>query len=170
MIADRSVVPPMKPNVTLPPPLRAALAAAALCALAGAAGAADKSKPATKPDAIMTPAQLKDCLDKQQRRDKATDAALKTKSEINAEKAAIDKSGTELSDAATTLDKTSEDAVNAYNDKVDERNKQIEAYEAKVAAYNKDTEGVRALGDEYAKSCANRRYDDRDLADIQRKK
>lgn len=160
----------MKPNVTLPTPLRAALAAAALCVLAAAAGAADKSKPAAKPDAIMTPAQLKDCLDKQQRRDRATDAAMKTKGEINAEKAAIDKSGTELSDAATTLDKTSEDAVNAFNDKVDERNKQIEAYEAKVAAYNKDAEGVRALGDEYAKSCANRRYDDRDLADIQRKK
>ena len=69
-----------------------------------------------------------------------------------------------------TLDKTSEDAVAAYNARVDERNKQIETYEAKVAAYNKDAEGVRALVDEYAKSCANRRYDDRDLADIQRKK
>ena len=161
----------MKSNVTLPTPLRAALAAAALCALAAGAGAADKAKPAaTKPDAILTPAQLKDCVDKQQRRDKATDAAVKTKSEIAADKAAIDKSGDELSDAATTIDKTSEDAVNAYNAKVDERIKQIDAYEAKVAAYNKDTEGVRALGDEYAKSCANRRYDDRDLADIQRKK
>ena len=160
----------MKPNVTLPTPLRAALAAAALCVLVAAAGAADKSKPAAKPDAIMTPAQLKDCLDKQQRRDRATDAALKTKAEIAAEKAAIDKSGTELSDAATTLDKTSEDAVNDYNAKVDERNRRIETYEAKVAAYNKDAEGVRALENEYAKSCAGRRYDDRDLADIQRKK
>ena len=157
MIADRSVCSAMKPNAMLPPPLRAALAAAALCAFAAAAVAADKSKPAaTKPDSILTPAQLKDCLEKQQRRDRATDAALKTKGEINAEKAA--------------LDKTSEDAVNAYNARVDERNKQIETYEAKVAAYNKDAEGVRALGDEYAKSCANRRYDDRDLADIQRKK
>ena len=171
MIADRSAVSPMKPNVTLPTPLRAALAAAALCVLAAAAVAADKAKPAaTKPDAILTPAQLKDCVDKQQRRDKATDAAVKTKSEIAADKAAIDKSGDELSDAATTIDKTSADAVNAYNAKVDERIKQIDAYEAKVAAYNKDAEGVRALSDEYAKSCANRRYDDRDLADIQRKK
>jgi hypothetical protein len=171
MIVHRSVRSAMKPNAMLLPPLRAALAAAALCAFAAAAVAADKAKPAaTKPDSILTPAQLKDCLEKQQRRDKATDAALKTKGEINAEKAAIDKSGAELSDAATTLDKTSEDAVNAYNAKVDERNKQIETYEAKVAAYNKDADGVRALGDEYAKSCANRRYDDRDLADIQRKK
>jgi hypothetical protein len=161
----------MKPDVKLPTALPAAIAAAALCTLAIAASAADKSKPpATKPDAILTPAQLKDCLDKQQRRDRATDAALKTKGEIAAEKAAIDKSGSELSDAATTLDKTDEDTVNAYNARVDERNRRIEVYEAKVAAYNKEAEGVRALGDEYARSCANRRYDDRDLADIQRKK
>ena len=171
MIALRFGRPAMKPHVKPPFALRAALAAAVLCALAVGAPAADKTKPAAaKPDAILTPAQLKECLDKQQRRDKATDAALKTKTEIAADKAAIDKSGSELSDAAATLDKTSEDAVNAYNAKVDERNKKIEAYEAKVAAYNKDAENVRALGDEYAKSCANRRYDDRDLADIQRKK
>jgi len=168
MIADRSARSAMKPNVMLPT-LRTALAVA-LCALAAAAVAADKSKPAARPDAVLTPAQLKDCLDKQQRRDRATDAALKTKGEIAAEKAAIDKSGAELGDALATLDKTSEDAVAAYNARVDERNKQIETYEAKVAAYNKDAEGVRALVDEYAKSCANRRYDDRDLADIQRKK
>ncbi len=171
MIPLRFHRPAMKPNVQPPTALRAALAAVALCALAGPASAADKSKPAgAKPDSILTPAQLKDCLDKQQRRDRATDAALKAKSEIAAEKAEIDKRGNELSDAATTLDKTSEDAVNAYNAKVDERNRRIEAYEAKVAAYNKDADGVRALADEYAKSCGNRRYDDRDLADIQRKK
>ena len=35
MIADRSAVSPMKPNVTLPTPLRAALAAAALVAASG---------------------------------------------------------------------------------------------------------------------------------------
>ena len=168
MIADRSARSAMQPTVTLPT-LRTALAVA-LCALAAAAVAADKSKPAARPDAVLTPAQLKDCLDKQQRRDRATDAALKSKADIAADKAVIDKSGSELSDAATTLDKTSEDEVNAYNAKVDERNRKIEAYEAKVAAYNKEAEGVRALGDDYAKSCANRRYDDRDLADIQRKK
>ena len=92
------------------------------------------------------------------------------KTEIAADKAAIDRSGTTLSEEATTLDRTSEDAVNAYNAKVDERNKQIEAYEAKAAAYNKEAEAVQALNDAYAKSCSNRRYDDRDLNDIQRKK
>ena len=171
MIALRSAVQPMKHHVKPATALHAALVAIALCAPAVGALAADKAKPAaTKPDAILTPAQLKDCLDKQQRRDKAIDAALKTKSEIAADKAAIDKSATELKEAATTIDKTSEDAVNAYNAKVDERSKRIEAYEAKVAAYNKDAENVHVLGDEYEKSCVNRRYDQRDLSDIQRKK
>jgi hypothetical protein len=153
----------------------AALVVAAVFALlaAAAASAADnKSRtPAGKSaDAILTPAQLRECLAQQGRKDKATDAALKTKAEIAAEKAAIDRSGTVLSEEATTLDRSSEDAVNAYNEKIDERNKRIEAYEAKVSAYNKDAEAVQAMSEAYAKSCGNRRYDDRDLADIQRKK
>ena len=169
MLEPSRNVPAMPAHASIP--LRAALVAAALCAFAAAAAAADKARPsATKPDAILTPAQLKDCVDKQQRRDKATDAALKNKAEIAELKAAIDKSGNELSAEATTLDRTSADAISAYNARVDERSRQIEAYEAKVAAYNKDADGVRALADEYAKSCANRRYDDHDLADIQRKK
>ncbi|MGZ8258972.1 MAG: hypothetical protein ACXWUL_00295 [Caldimonas sp.] len=151
---------------------RAAVAVVALVCTAGA-GAADnaKSRPAPrKADAILTPAQLRECLAQQERKDKATGAALKTKAEIAAEKAAIDGSGTALADEATTLDRASEDAVNAYNAKVDERNRRIDAYENRVASYNKDADAVRAMSDAYTKSCGNRRYDDRDLADIQRKK
>jgi hypothetical protein len=160
--------------VLAPVGLRFALGAAALAAmLVAGAGAAEKSRTASSKksaDAVLTPDQLRDCLEKDARRNKATDAALKMKAEIAAEKAVIDRSGTALGEEATTLDHTSEDAVNAYNAKVDERDAEIAAYEAKVAAYNKDTETVKALDDAYAKSCSNRRYDDRDLSDIQRKK
>jgi hypothetical protein len=146
--------------------------AVAALVVAASAGAADKPRaPAKKnADAILTPTQLRECLAQQSKRDQATDAALKTKAEIAADKAAIDRSGTSLSEEATTLDRTSPDAVAAFNAKVDERNRQIEAYEAKVAAYNKDADNVQALTDAYAKTCGNRRYDERDLADIQRKK
>jgi hypothetical protein len=116
------------------------------------------------------PEQLRDCVAQEQRKTKATDAALKAKAEIAADKAEIDRSGTALAQESGTLDRTSEDAVDAFNAKVDERNKRIEAYEAKVAAYNKDTEAIQTMDEAYNKSCANRRYDDRDLADIQRKK
>ena len=165
---------PVRAMKSLPFPTvrRLATAAAAVGMLvAGGAAAAEKARTtATKPDAILTPAQLRECLAQQGRKDKATEAALKTKGEIASEKAAIDRSGTALSDEATTLDRTSEEAVEAYNAKVDERNKRIEAYEAKVAAYNKDAEAVQAMSDAHAKSCGNRRYDDRDLADIQKKR
>ena len=174
MIADLLTDPAMQPHPFTRFARRMALCAGAAAALvvAADAGAADKARtPAKKSgDAILTPAQLRECLARQSTRDQATDAALKTKSEIAAEKAAIDRSGTTLSEEATTLDRTNADAVAAYNAKVDERNKQIEAYEAKVAAYNKDAENVQTLTDAYAKTCGNRRYDERDLADIQRKK
>ena len=153
--------------------LRAALIAlVAAVSLAGSAVAADKNKqaPTPKKDAILTPEQLRDCTEQEQRKNKATDAAMRTKADVAAAKAAIDRSGNALSEEATSLDRTSEEAVDAYNAKVDERNKQIEAYEAKVAAYNKEAESVQALNDAYAQTCSNRRYDDRDLSDIQRKK
>lgn len=149
-----------------------AVVAVVLAAGFGPAAAADKARTpaAKKADAILTPEQLRDCLTQQGRRDKATDAALKVKSEIAAEKAAVDRSGTELSEGAASLDRTSEDAVNAYNAKVDERNRRIDAYEQRVAAYNKDAEALQTMNDAFVKSCGNRRYDERDLADIQRKK
>jgi len=164
----------MKPIAPFPDARRVALAAAVAAALlaASAAGAADKARSTSKgkSDAILTPAQLRECLAQEARKNNATDAAMKSKAEIAADKAAIDRSGTVLGEEATTLDRTSEEAVNAYNAKVDERNKQIELYEAKVAAYNKEAESVKAMSEAYARSCGNRRYDDRDLADIQRKK
>lgn len=148
------------------------LALGAAVSFAGSVVAADKTKsaPAAKKDAILTPEQLRDCLAQEQRKSKATDAALKSKTEIAADKAEIDRSGNALAAESETLDRTSQDAVDAFNAKVDERNKRIEAYEAKVAAYNKEAEAVQAMDDAYNKSCASRRYDDRDLADIQRKK
>jgi hypothetical protein len=162
----------MKPHLPASFARRIALCAAAGALVAAGAGAADKTRPPAKKsaDAILTPAQLRECVAQQAKRDQATEAALKAKAGIAAEKAAIDRSGSALSEAATTLDRTSVDAVDAYNAKVDERNQQIAAYEAKVAAYNKDADNVQALTDAYAKTCGNRRYDDRDLADIQRRK
>ena len=153
--------------------LRAALIAlVAAVSLAGSAVAADKNKqaPTPKKDAILTPEQLRDCTEQEQRKNKATDAALKVKGEIAAEKAEIDRSGNALATESGALDRTSQDAVDAFNAKVDDRNKRIEAYEAKVAAYNKDADAIRTMDEAYTKSCANRRYDERDLSDMQKKK
>jgi hypothetical protein len=154
---------------------RAALVVVCLGAalLAGGAAAADKARnppPAKNGGAVLTPAQLRDCMAQKERLHKDTDSALKAKADIAADKAEIDRTGNALSEQAAMLDRTSSEAVDAYNGKVDERDKLIATYQAKVAAYNKDTEAVLAAKDGYEKSCENRRYDDRDLLDLQRKK
>lgn len=138
------------------------------------ASAADKAKAAPAPaqvkDKIMSPAQLRDCLDQKDRLRKDTDAAVKSKTGVDSMKAEIDRTGDALSSEAPTLDKTDADAVAAYNARVEARNALVDSWKGKVADYNKEAEGVLASKDAYAKSCENRRYDDRDLNDIQRKK
>lgn len=141
--------------------------------LVPAAHAADK-KPAPPPPApktaILTPVQLRDCLTQKEKLAKDTDAVVKAKVAFAADKAEIDSTGAALEEQATTLDRTSEEAVATYNAKVIERNGRVDAFKAKAAAYNADAENVLAAKDAYEKACANRRYDDRDLNDLQRKK
>jgi len=155
---------------------RVAAAAVLLAALlAPAAQGADKKTPPPAPapaskTSILTPEQLRDCMTQKEKLAKDTDDAVKAKAAIAAAKAEIDSTGAALSEQATTLDRTSADAVAAYNAKVLERNGRIDAYQARVAAYNTDAETVLAAKEAYEKACANRRYDDRDLSDLQKKK
>ena len=140
--------------------------------LAPAAQGADKkaaSAPAAKTP-ILTPAQLRDCLAQKDKLAKDTEAAVQSNAAVAAQKAEIDSSGKALDEAAATLDRTSQDAVAAHNAKVLERNSKVDAYRAKAEAYNVEAENVLALKGAYDKACANRRYDDRDLDDLQKKK
>jgi len=152
---------------------RAASAGFLLAALlAPAAHGADKkaaSPPAPK-TSLLTPEQLRDCLAQKDKLAKETDAAVKSKADVAALKAAIDSTGKALEEESTTLDRTSEDAVGAYNAKVIARNAKVDAYRARAEAYNVEADRVLAAKDAYEKACANRRYDDRDLSDVQKKK
>jgi len=138
------------------------------------ARAADKPSPATSaktnPDAILTQAQLRECVAQKERLRADGDAAVKSKAGIDALKAEIASSGSALADEAATLDRTKADAVAAYNAKIEARNALVDSFKAKAEAYNKDVEAVQAAQEAYAKACENRRYDDRDLSDIQKKK
>ena len=95
---------------------------------------------------------------------------VKARGQLDADKAELASTGAALSEQGATLDRTSAEAVTAYNAKVVERNNRIDAYQAKATAYNVDAEAVLDAKEAYEKSCADRRYDDRDLNDIQRKK
>ena len=127
------------------------------------------SAPAAK-TAVLTPAQLRDCLAQKDKVAKDTEAAVQENAAVAAQKAEIDSSAKALEEAAATLDRTSQDAVAAYNAKVLERNSKVDAYRARAEAYNVQAEKVLATKGAYDQACANRRYDDRDLDDLQKKK
>jgi hypothetical protein len=152
---------------------RAASAAFVLTALlAPAADGADKkaAAPPAPKTPLLTQDQLRDCLAQKDKVAKETEAAVKSRADVDAQKAEIDSSGKALENEATTLDRTSEGAVAAYNAKVVERNAKVDAYRARAEAYNVEADRVLATKDAYEKACANRRYDDRDLSDVQKKK
>ena len=147
------------------------------------ASAADKKAAAPKTP-LLTPAQLRDCLAQKDKLANDTEAALKSKAALDGEKAAIDasdaeidSSGAKLAEEAGTLDRTNVDAVNAYNARVqqrqaliDARQAKIDAYQTKLEAYNGEARAVLASKEAHDRNCANRRYDQRDLDDLQRKK
>jgi hypothetical protein len=160
------------PNPFLAPlVLAVAAVAAAFPAPSFAQKTPPKSTASTGPkDSILTPAQLQECVKQKERLHAQTEDALKDKAQIEAEKAEIGRLGTSLSDELATIDRSSEDAVAAYNAKVDQRDKLIDAYQSRVGAYNTKAEQVKATKDSYEKACENRRYDERDLNDLKRKK
>ncbi|MEO5844267.1 MAG: hypothetical protein ABIQ33_05450 [Caldimonas sp.] len=141
--------------------------------LATSALGADKkpAPPAPGPKtAILTPEQLRDCLTRKEKLARDTDAVVQAKTAVAADKAEIERGAAALEEQATTLDRTSEEAVASHNARVIARNGQVDAWKAKATAYNSDAEAVLAAKEAYEKGCANRRYDDRDLTDLQRRK
>ena len=146
--------------------------ASKIALVAPAAHGADKkaAPPPAPKTPLLTQEQLRDCLAQKDKVAKETEAAVKSRAEVDAQKAEIDSTGKALEDEATTLDRTSEDAVAAYNAKVIARNTKVDAYRARAEAYNVEADRVLATKDAYEKACANRRFDDRDLSDLQKKK
>jgi Tfp pilus assembly protein PilN len=146
--------------------------AAGLPAIAAekATRAASAPAPRTSSTSILTPAQLRECVNQKDRLHAQTDDALKDKAVIETDKNEIARTATSLGEELATLDRTSDAAVDAYNTKVEQRDKLIETYQTRVTAYNLKAEAVKATKEGYEKSCENRRYDERDLADVKRKK
>ena len=137
--------------------------------------AAEKAPPrpsgaASRSDAILTPEQVRECENRKERLRAQTDDALKDKAAIDAEQAEIARTGTRLDEELATLDRANEAAVDAHNDKVRQRNQQIDGFQSRAAAYNAKAEAVKSTKEGYEKSCGNRRYDERDLNDLKRKK
>src|SRR5450432_1578751 len=160
------VLPPRRPRAAS----LARLVAVAVAALSLACGAdaADKVRAASAPPskaAVLSQAQLRECMAQKDSVGQKKDAAVKTKAEIVAAKAEIDRTGAAIAEAQATLDRTKKDDVDAFNAKIVARNALIDDYQAKAETYNKDVEDLQASQESYSSTCGNRRYDDRDLAD-----
>ena len=135
-----------------------------------ASRAASASAPSKSSNSILTPAELRDCNAQEKRVLDLSVEAQKEKAAIETDKAEITRVGADLGEQIAALDKTSAEAVDAYNARVEARDKLIDNYQARVTAFNLKAETVNATRDAYAKACDKRRYDERDLNDIKRKK
>jgi len=145
-----------------------------LLALSGASGAQEKAgarAPAKGAKAaVLTPAQLRDCMAQKERLTRQTDAALAVKAQIDSERAEIEQLNAALAGEKPVLDLTSAEAVGAFNAKVERRDKLLDAYQASVGTFNAQAGEVKTTKAAYENACENRRYDDRDLDDLKRRK
>lgn len=143
------------------------VAAGLLLSFAGAAAAeppkdarSTKSKPPV--DAVMTRAELRQCM-VQQDRNKADAAELAAqRDQIDADKATLKTDGDAMKEQLATLDRTSADAVAQYNERVKARDAAVDALMARSDAFNGRVEAAQAARASYASTCGNRRFDERD--------
>jgi hypothetical protein len=167
--ARRSIMTRRSPDLAI----TVALATLGLAFAAGAAAQTASPKGGTSAksgSAILTPTQLRNCVDQKERLQKQSETAAAAKAEVDAQKAEVDKLESELAAEIATVDRTSEEAVNAFNAKVARRDRLLETYQSRVDAFNAQAREVQATKSAHEKTCENRRYDERDMDDIKRKK
>lgn len=138
-------------------------------------GAADKPREASfgkgkASGPLLTPAQLRDCLTRQERLRAGTDETTREQTTLTANKAEIDRLGLALKEQMATLDRRSVDAVAAYNAQVEARDKMIDEYQEAVPAFNLKVESLKAEQAGFTKACENRRYDENDEIAIRKGK
>ena len=163
------------------------VAATAVNAAEPARGAASAPTPRTPP--LLTPTQLRDCMATKERLHAQTDDALKDKAAIEADKAEIARTGDSLGEQVATLDKTSGEQAGGFGNGVDVNGGEVDEFAAfgvivaeihagidhpdaveTLLAKGFKAEAVQATKDGYEKTCELRRYDERDLNDLKRKK
>jgi uncharacterized protein involved in exopolysaccharide biosynthesis len=146
------------------------LAAALAAGPAHAAEKARKDAPVKSSDSVLTPTQLRACLAQQDEIKSRTDDALKDKAAIAQDRAEIARVDAELGAELSAIDQTSQEAVDAYNTKVRAQDQRAKALEAKVEAFNRKADGLQSSKETFQQACGNRRYDERDLDDLKRRK
>lgn len=144
----------------------AAPKAAPKAAAQPADGAPRQGSPGKGSGAVLTREQLRQCIAEQDRIKAESAGLVAAQADLASQRAEIERLAAAQKEEQATLDRTSEAAVNAYNAKLQERSKLTEAYLAATPVFNGRVEKLDADKQNYAKACADRRYDEADLADI----
>jgi hypothetical protein len=158
----------------LKPNLKLALLLAALL-VAATAQAADKPKEASfgKGKAggpVLTREQLRQCLTQQAQVKNEEAELVKLQTGLNADKAAIMKSGEVLTEQGAALDRSKPELVTAYNELVLARDKAIDALQARGAQFNERAGTAGLQREAFARACEGRSYNESDEIAIQKGK
>jgi hypothetical protein len=149
------------------PRLGKPLVAAAMVAALAPAAAADPvlgNGPARgKP---LNLAQLRACLEIQERLESQGAAMQKLQSELDTARADFQRFDAELQAERAALDRGSKAAVDAYNARLDERRRRVADYEARTPALAETVAVYNALRQELGADCDDRPYDEDDYAAI----
>lgn len=161
----------ISPSLTRPS-RAAALLLAVCCLLAPPATFAQKREGAfgrSRPGgALLKPAELRDCLARQDRVHAATQETAQQQTKLQADRSEIDRLATSLKEQMEVLDRKNADAVAAYNAQVATRDKLIDSYQDAVPAFNAKVEALKAEQAAFSQACEGRRYDEDDAAAIRK--
>jgi len=140
----------------------------ALCAaLSAQAGSYPKGKGSGP---LLTRDELRQCMALHDRTRTQRDEITRLQQQIAQDKDEIMRRGDALKEQMIWLDRYSEPAVAQYSEQALARDKMIDAYEARVAAHNAQADALKNDSAAFAKSCENRRYDEKDEQAIQKGK
>ena len=111
---------------------------------------------------LLTRVELRECLAMQERVRLLGVGIVATQAALDKEKAEIAHSSTELSAQLAALDRTRAEAVDAHNASVAAHDKRIDAYNASTPVFNAKIEALQSGRTQFAKSCENRDFDEKD--------
>ena len=111
---------------------------------------------------LLTRAQLRDCMARQDRVRAQTDETVKLQAGLEQDKAEIAKTGMALKEQFAALDRGNAEAVDAYNAQALARDKMIDDYEARTPQFNAKVESLQMERAAFASGCENRRFDEVD--------
>jgi len=155
-----------------PPPLAAALLLVVSCALTAPAAYAQKREGTFgkgRPGGpLLKPAELRDCLARQDRIHAATQETAQQQTKLQADRTEIDRLATSLKEQMDALDRKNADAVAAYNAQVETRDKLIDSYQDAVPGFNAKVEALKSEQAAFTRACEGRRYDEDDAAAIRK--